>query len=103
MLRPDAPTESPTLSSVAERIRELTAQAQAAEEVVVVEVPPPQGAGQLLGVLGTVVGIAVAAQAVEMVGEVHATLVWGGVKVALLPTIWGALILAISAVVWYVL
>jgi hypothetical protein len=139
----------------------LAAQAQASEEVVVVEVPPAQGAGQLLeffaggvmmypialsalvalglaawsarrlwgsaprvdarveagvdgvlfwggfalllGVLGTVVGIAVAAQAVEMLGEVHTTLVWGGIKVSLIPTIWGALILAVSAVAWYTL
>ena len=139
----------------------LAAQAQASEEVVVVEVPPAQGAGQLLeffaggvmmypialsalvglglaawsarrlwgsaprvdarveagvdgvlfwggfalllGVLGTVVGIAVAAQAVEMLGEVHTTLVWGGIKVSLIPTIWGAVILAVSAVAWYTL
>jgi len=61
------------------------------------------GFALLLGVLGTVVGIAVAAQAVEMVGEVHTTLVWGGIKLSLIPTIWGALILAVSAVAWYVL
>ena len=61
------------------------------------------GFALLLGVLGTVVGIAVAAQAVEMVGEIHTTLVWGGIKVALLPTIWGALILAVCAVAWYLL
>jgi hypothetical protein len=61
------------------------------------------GFALLLGVLGTVVGIAVAAQAVEMLGEVHTTLVWGGIKLALLPTIWGALVLAVCAVGWYTL
>lgn len=57
----------------------------------------------LLGVLGTVIGIATAAQAIEMVGEVHTTLVWGGIKVSLITTIWGGAILAASALSWFVL
>jgi biopolymer transport protein ExbB/TolQ len=61
------------------------------------------GFALLLGLLGTVVGIAMAAQAVEMVGEVHPTLVWGGIRLALLTTIWGVVILAASAASWYVL
>lgn len=55
------------------------------------------GFALLLGILGTVIGIARAAQTIEILGEVHATLVWGGIKVALITTIWGAVILAASA------
>ena len=134
---------------------------QAAGEVVVVELPPPQGFGQLLdffgggfmmypialsalaalglagwsawrlwggaprvdarveagvdgvlfwggfalllGILGTVIGIAQAAQAIEMAGAVHTTLVWGGIKLALITTIWGTLILLGSALFWFLL
>lgn len=61
------------------------------------------GFALLLGILGTVIGIAQAAQAIEMVGEVHTSLVWGGIKVALVTTIWGAVILAASAFLWFLL
>jgi biopolymer transport protein ExbB len=40
----------------------------------------------LLGFLGTVVGMIIAFQAIEAAGEVEATLVAGGIKVALLTT-----------------
>ena len=43
----------------------------------------------LLGFLGTVVGMILAFQAIEAAGEVEATLVAGGIKVALLTTAWG--------------
>lgn len=40
----------------------------------------------LLGFLGTVIGMILAFQAIEMAGEVEATLVAGGIKVALITT-----------------
>ena len=40
----------------------------------------------LLGFLGTVIGMIVAFQSIEMAGEVEATLVAGGIKIALLTT-----------------
>jgi biopolymer transport protein ExbB len=40
----------------------------------------------LLGFLGTVIGMIIAFQAIEVAGEVEATLVAGGIKVALLTT-----------------
>jgi biopolymer transport protein ExbB len=43
----------------------------------------------LLGFLGTVVGMILAFQAIEAAGEVEATLVAGGIKVALLTTAFG--------------
>ena len=55
----------------------------------------------VLGVLGTVVGITLAAQAVEAAGEVHVALVSGGIKVALVTTIYGSLILLASALLWF--
>jgi hypothetical protein len=55
----------------------------------------------VLGVLGTVVGITLAAMAVEAVGEVHVALVSGGIKVALITTIYGLLILLLSALLWF--
>lgn len=59
------------------------------------------GYALVLGVLGTVVGIAISAQAVEAVGEVHTTLVWGGIKVSLITTIYGLLVLLGGALVWF--
>jgi biopolymer transport protein ExbB len=43
----------------------------------------------LLGFLGTVIGMIIAFQAIEVAGEVEATLVAGGIKVALLTTATG--------------
>ena len=43
----------------------------------------------LLGFLGTVIGMILAFQSIELAGEVEATLVAGGIKVALLTTAFG--------------
>jgi biopolymer transport protein ExbB len=43
----------------------------------------------LLGFLGTVIGMIIAFQSIELAGEVEATLVAGGIKVALLTTAFG--------------
>ena len=59
------------------------------------------GYAWVLGVLGTVVGISIAAQAVEAVGGGHATLVWGGIKVSLITTIYGLLVLLGSSLFWF--
>ncbi len=45
--------------------------------------------GPLLGFLGTVIGMIQAFQAIEIAGEVEATLVAGGIKVALITTATG--------------
>jgi len=55
----------------------------------------------VLGVLGTVVGFMMAAQAVEAFGDVETRLVWGGVKVALSTTVYGLLIFLFSGLVWF--
>ncbi len=61
------------------------------------------GFSAISGVLGTLVGFTIATQSVEAAGEVNVTLVWGGIKVALLGSVLGILILAFAALVWFVL
>ena len=57
----------------------------------------------VLGVLGTVVGIAIAAQGVEVVGRVETTLVWAGIKVSLITTMYGLLVLLGGGLLWFAL
>lgn len=57
----------------------------------------------VLGVLGTLLGVMVAAQSIEMAGEIHATLVWGGIKVALITTVTGVMTLSVASVLWFTL
>lgn len=53
------------------------------------------------GALGTVVGIVLAAQAIEAAGEISTTLVAGGMKVALLSAAFGLMILFFASLVWF--
>ncbi len=55
------------------------------------------------GVLGTVIGIVIAAQAIEAAGAVSTTLVWGGIKVALLTSLFGLLVLFLASMLWFLL
>jgi hypothetical protein len=55
----------------------------------------------IAGVLGTLVGIVVAAQSIEAAGAVSSSLVWGGIKVALLSSVVGTVMLAASALLWF--
>jgi hypothetical protein len=57
----------------------------------------------VLGVLGTLIGIVQAAQAIELAGGVHAALAWGGIRVSLPPTIFALLLFGASALVWFAL
>lgn len=57
----------------------------------------------ILGVLGTLVGIAQAATAIEAAGEVSTSMVWGGIKVALNTTIFSLCVFSIAFVVWFAL
>ncbi len=59
------------------------------------------GFAAITGVLGTLVGIVIASQAIEAAGQVSSSLVWGGIKVALLTSVVGVLILGISALAWF--
>ncbi len=59
------------------------------------------GFAMIAGVLGTLIGIVIAAQSIEAAGSVSATLVWGGIKVAMLSSAFGTLILGGSALLWF--
>jgi hypothetical protein len=55
----------------------------------------------LRGVLGTLIGITIAAQAIEAAGNISTSLVWGGIKVALITSEFGMLILVVAALIWF--
>jgi hypothetical protein len=55
------------------------------------------------GVLGTLVGVIIAAQFIERASDVNPGLVWGGIRVALLSFVAGLLILGFAGVVWFTL
>ncbi|HKJ02202.1 MAG TPA: MotA/TolQ/ExbB proton channel family protein [Longimicrobiales bacterium] len=59
------------------------------------------GFGMIAGVLGTLIGIIVAAQSIEAAAQVNAALVWGGMKVALLSSAVGMLILVWAGLLWF--
>ena len=61
------------------------------------------GFASISGVLGTLIGFTIATQQVEAAGEVNVTLMWGGIKVAMLSSLFGVLILAFAALLWFVL
>ena len=61
------------------------------------------GFALISGVLGTLIGIIIASQAIEAAGDVSTTLVWGGIKVAMLSSAFGTMILGFAALLWFVL
>lgn len=54
----------------------------------------------LLGVLGTVVGMSIAAGAIEVASSSSPGLIWGGMRVALSTTVFGLLLLTLAVVAW---
>lgn len=61
------------------------------------------GFGVVSGVLGTLLGFIVAAQSIEAAGAVSPTLMWGGMKIAMLSAVFGLLILVFASLSWFVL
>jgi hypothetical protein len=59
--------------------------------------------GAAIGALGTLVGMMLAATAVERAGTVDPQLVWGGFRVTLGSSIVGLLLLGYAAIAWLVL
>lgn len=55
----------------------------------------------VLGVLGTTVGVMQAAKALEVAGDVPSALVWGGLRISLITTVFGLLILTIALLAWF--
>jgi hypothetical protein len=50
--------------------------------------------------LGTLIGFTIATQSVEAAGEVNVTLMWGGIKVSMLASLFGVLTLAFASFLW---
>jgi biopolymer transport protein ExbB/TolQ len=57
----------------------------------------------VLGLLGTVIGIIVMTQQIQLAGAVEPSLVWAGVGVTLNTFVFGLLVFLLSAVSWFVL
>jgi uncharacterized membrane protein len=51
----------------------------------------------VVGLLGTFVGIYLAAGFIEQAGSTNPSLVWGGIKVALIPTLFGLLVFSVES------
>lgn len=54
----------------------------------------------VMGLLGTAMGISIAAGTIETATSISPPIVWGGIKVALSTTIFGFLLLALALVAW---
>lgn len=59
------------------------------------------GFASVLGLFSTLVGLALTAGAIERAGGATASLIWGGFRVALIPTVFGLLVLTLSLATWY--
>jgi len=59
------------------------------------------GMAALLGLLGTVVGLVVAAQAIARAPEAPAGLIWSGVGVTLITLIFGLVIFLFASLAWF--
>lgn len=59
------------------------------------------GFASVLGLIGTLVGVALMARHLEQATGTSASLVWGGFRVALIPTAFGLLVLALCLLAWY--
>ena len=57
----------------------------------------------VMGVLGTAIGIFLAAGTIETAASISPPIVWGGMKVALSTTIFGLLLLVLALVAWLVI
>jgi biopolymer transport protein ExbB/TolQ len=61
------------------------------------------GFAAVVGLLGTLGGVAQAAQAIERAGEVSTPLVWAGLRVALHPLLMGLLAFCVALLGWFAL
>ena len=61
------------------------------------------GFAMISGLLGTFVGLTLIARAIEAAGEVSTPIIWGGIKVAMLSSLFGLVLLAFSSLIWFAL
>lgn len=50
--------------------------------------------------LGTLIGISQAARAIRLAGEVTGALAWSGIRVTLITSVYGLLILLVALLLW---
>lgn len=55
----------------------------------------------VLGLIGTLGGVALMARSLAQVSGAPASLIWGGLRVALIPTAFGLALLALCLLAWY--
>lgn len=59
------------------------------------------GFASVLGLIGTFVGVALMARSLAQAGAATASVVWGGLRVALIPTVFGLVVLSVCLLAWY--
>lgn len=59
------------------------------------------GFAALLGLIGTLGGVAQMARYVEGAGQVSARVAWSGIRVALITTVFGLMALGVSLLAWF--
>jgi biopolymer transport protein ExbB/TolQ len=59
------------------------------------------GLAAVLGGIGTLGGVALMARSLEQAGGGPASVVWGGLRVALIPTAFGLGVLTVCLLAWY--
>jgi len=57
----------------------------------------------IVGILGQLMGLFQAFQAIEKMGDVSPALLAGGIKVSMITTLYGIIIYAISLLIWFVM
>ncbi len=58
------------------------------------------GFASLLGVIGTLGGVGIMARSIEQAGSVSAAVAWSGIRVALITTVFGLMVLGLSLLAW---
>lgn len=59
------------------------------------------GFASVLGLIGTLGGVAVMARSMEQAGSASPAVIWGGLRVALIPTAFALIVLAACLLAWY--
>ena len=59
------------------------------------------GFAALLGLIGTLGGVGVMARSIEQAGSVSPAVAWSGIRVALITTVFGLMVLAVTLLAWF--
>ena len=56
----------------------------------------------ITGIMGQMVGLFTAFDIIQKVEDINPSLVWGGLKVSMIPTLYGMLIYLLALLIWFV-